>query len=327
MFRRKKKDPEAVGIHVGRSSLTLVRVVKHRDQAEVRQLFHVPLPRGLSLWPVDAVRVALAEAKRQVGAKVDEVRLTLPDDLAPSYFLMMPSLNGSELDSAIKFQLEGLWGNQAGELRYQSHVLEKRGDRCRVFCASIPMERLRLIIESFSEARFPIDAVEVEGVSAANLASRVYHTAPIAVLNICPDCAAIHVIHRNRIAVSRPIPRLEAASEGTDGSPANEPEPAPAERQQGAVGGPYLDRIVRESNKTLDYFEVELLSPPVKRMLLIGESASAPGLAEALSQRLEVTAEVPDLSESIADSTGEYDPARHSLAVAAAVGEEGHNEN
>ena len=324
MFGRRKKIPEVVGIHVGRTTLTFVRVIKHPDRVEIRQLFHTALPRALSAWPADAVRQALLEAKKKINLKADEVRLSLPSDLAPNHFLLVPSTKQEQLDSAVKLQLEHKLGNQCGQLSYQFQVLEKRGEQYRVFCTSLPTERLRVILASFADINCPVDLVEVESVSVANLvASRITGTSPVAVLHICSDWSEIHVLRRGQVALSRPIPKLE---NDVDRAGETVPQDSSGELAPGspaaALGSWYLDRISREANKTLDYFEIELLLPAVERLWLIGEAASLAGLDDILAQQLAVKVEVLGPGGSIDDATKQYDPVRHSLAVAAAVGEE-----
>ncbi len=325
MFGREKKAHDVIGIHVGRTSLTIARIVKPSGPVEVRQLFRTALPRALSAWPMDLVRAALVEARKQVTMKAERIHLTLPSDLAPSYFFVVPSLKGEQLDNAVKLQLENKWGNQCGELSYQFQMLEKRGEQYRMFAASMPLERLRLVVSSFAEINCPIDLVEVEGVSVSNLVSAlVSGNSPVAVLHLCSSWGEIHVLRRDRVALSRPITRLESDSgrpEGGDAPPA-QAEPKPDD-PAAALGSSYLERICREANKTLDYFEIELLSPAVERLFLIGEAASAPGLADLLARQLELKVEILDTGDAVSDSTGHYEPTRHGLAVAVAAGEGG----
>lgn len=326
--KKEKKIQESIGIHVGRRSLTIVRIAKPPGQIEIKQLFHTQMARPLSTWPHEIVAEALGKMKHDVNLKIERVNLTLPSDIAPNHFLMVPSVKDDQLDGVVKLQLANKWSAQEGELSYQFQVLEKRGDRYRMFTASIPLVRLKQILHSFGAVKLPIDLVEVESVSAANLVSYCRTVnATTAILNICPDWAEMTILRRDRVALSRPILKFEhdgaADTNPGTGSTVTTVATPKGEDPNNVLGAWYLDRVGREINKTLDYFEVELLCPRVERLLLIGEAASVAGLDKLLAQRLDIDVEVLDTGRKITDCTNNYDPTLHGLAVAAAAGEEG----
>jgi Tfp pilus assembly PilM family ATPase len=327
---RKKKNPEPLGIHVGRTRLTIVRVAENDDGVtEILELFSRELNRDEAGWPVELIRSTLADARREVNLKAKDARMTVASDLAPSHFLVLPVMKGEKLSNAVKLQLQNKWGNDGSDLSFQYQPLEKRGDRCRVFAPSIPTERLRLLLGSFAEVNCPIDSMEVEGVSLANLMVRtgLLDGAPISAIQVEPAWGEIYLFRRKQVVLSRPIPKQEGdfTSSGEHAAVDADPEenqPGGSETADPAdrLGSVYLGRVAREANKTLDYFEIELLSPPVERLFLIGEAADTPGLAEFLAGHLELAVEALGDSDHIHDTTGAYEPALHALAVAAAAG-------
>jgi hypothetical protein len=322
MLGRRKKVPEVVGIHVGRSALTVVRTGLGPDRVELRQLFHAPLPRAFAAWPTETARSVLQEARKAVNLKVDTVRLTLCGDLAPAHFFMLPSSpDRGELDKTIKQQLADKWGQQAGELVSRHVTLETRGDRSRVCCISIPLERLRLILASLAEIGCLVDSVESECVTVSNLVGgRSDNGSPIGVLNLSPAWGEIHVVRRDRIALSRSICRADDKGNGSGAEDALD-WTAPPPGGEASVAHGALGHLCVEANKTLDYFELELMAPAVRRVFLIGEAANTPQLADTLSDQLDLTVEAFESGESLEDRTGAYAPTLHSLAVAAATGE------
>lgn len=325
MFGRRKDRQEILGVHVGRDALTVVRVVKRPGAAEVTGVFHEPLQRNPSTWPVERVSAALRHARRGLNMRAEEVRMTLASDLAPASFLILPSVKGEQLANAVKLQLENKRGNTGADLCFEVIVLEKRGERCRVFAPCLPRETLRLILTSFLEVNCPVDTMEVEAVSLTNLLVQcgLTSTDPIAALDVGPGGSEIHIIRRKKIALSRPIsrPEADAAKGEEDGKVASAPAPAENGGNGTGLNAAYSARIVREANKTLDYFEIELLSPPVTRLLLFGEGAAAPELPPMLARDLELEVGLLETGTTLKDETGQFEPTRHGLAAAAALGE------
>ena len=322
---RKHKAPEALGIPIGRDALTIVRIAKLSNRTVVRQLYSELLPRLPSVWPGDLVAEKLREAKKSVDLKVQEARITLASDLAPSHFLVMPPMKGEQLREALKLQVQNEWGSAAPDLSYQFQILEKRRERCRIFVPSIPTERLRQILGSFLGVNCRIDSMEVEGVSFANLLANAQtsENAPVGVLLIGASWGEVFIFRRNKIALSRAITKSDTDGGSTDDGSASQAEP---DEEVGAgAGGPALDmghlrHVARETNKTLDYFEIELLSPAVEQLFVAGDGSDSPDLPAFLQAKLELRASVLDTGSGIEDATGEYEPARHGLAVAAAMG-------
>lgn len=323
MFGRRKKAPEVVGIHVGRNTLTIIRVVRNAGEPEVVELFSESLPRDPSGWPVERVGDTLRKAKKVMNLKAEEAKITVSSDLAPSDFLVVPPMRGEQLENACKLQLESKWADTGSSLCYQFQVLDKRGERCRVFAPSIPTERLRLILASFLEVNCCIDSMEVEGVSLANLMlyCGLAGTTPLGALQVSPNWGEIYIVSRRRLALSRPVTKLET-DVGKLENDAADSVPVDLSAEDGTVtlSSGYLGRIAREANTTLDYFEIELLSPAVDSLVLFGDAAEVAGLPGFLAQELELEVSLLDTGEKIQDSTGQYEPTLHGLAVAAAIG-------
>ncbi|MFW6157816.1 MAG: hypothetical protein ACOC8E_00490 [Planctomycetota bacterium] len=319
LLQRKKSVPRIMGIHVGRQALTLARIVVKDGVIVVRELFRELLPREPGGWPVEKVSTLLRRAKRQISLKSDVTRLTVCSDLAASHYFILPPLKGEQLDSAVKLKLENKLNNSASEMSYQSATVERHGERCRVFATSIPTQKLRLILGSFLEASCPVDSMEVEGVSVTNLLARaeLVNGRPIGVMQINPDWSEVYIVVHKKLTLSRPILKLEPAAAAADDSdpPGSQPKDDPE-----GPSSHYLARIVREANKTLDYFEIELLSPAVERLLLFGQSALLAELPDYLAQQLELDVSVLGKVGALEDETGEFEPTLHSLAVAAAAG-------
>jgi len=324
LLPRKKKTPEGLGIHVGRDTLTIVRAAKLPAKTEVRQLYSEPLPRLPTVWPQDLVAEALHAAKKSIDLKAEEARITLTSDLAPSHFLVMPPMKGEQLRDALKLQIQNKSDNTTAELSYQFHVLEKRRERCRVFVPSIPTERLRQILGSFIEVNCQIDSMEVEGVSFANLLvhAQVSENAPVAVLLIGRSWGEIFIFRRGKVVLSRSVSKLDADAGSTDGATSAGATAVELDLNDDNEGmdATHLGHLVRETNKTLDYFEIELLSPAVEHLFVAGEGSDAPGLTGFLQDQLKLHVSALDTGDGIEDTTGEYEPVLHGLAVAAVMG-------
>ncbi|MFO7897811.1 MAG: hypothetical protein R6V58_01995 [Planctomycetota bacterium] len=319
LLRRKKNLPKIMGIHVGRQAVTLARVVLKDGVIVLRGLFRESLRREPGGWPVEKVSALLRRAKREISFKSDITRLTVCSDLAASHYFIVPPLKGDQLDSAVKLKLENKLNNSASEMSYQSVTVERHGERCRVFATSIPTQKLRLILGSFLEASCPIDSMEVEGVSVTNLLARaeLADGRPIGVMQINPEWSEVYIVVHEKLTLSRPILKLEPGSAAADDSEAGVSEPKDDPK---GPSSHYLARIVREANKTLDYFEIELLSPAVERLFLLGQSAVLAELPDYLAQQLELDVSVLDTAGALEDETGEFDPTLHGLAVVAAAG-------
>jgi len=322
---RRNKIPEALGIHVGRDTLTIARVAKRAGELELLQLVHEPLARDPGGWPVELVGEKLRKARKRINLKAEQAKITLSSDLAPTHFFVMPPITGDQLDEALKLQLQNKWGNTGSELSYQFQIVEKRGERCRIFAPSIPTERLRLILGSFLDVNCMIDWMEVEGVSLANLFvySGLAGTKPVGALQVGSNWAEIHILRQKQIVLSRAIGKLESDPSQTDSGTQTRVEAGGpgAEIEAPSLSSSYMGRVAREANKTLDYFEIELLSPAVERLILVGETAGSAGLPGFLAEELELEVDVLDTGNRMHDATGMYQANVHGLAVAAAIGE------
>ena len=319
---RRRGETEALGIHVSRSAVTFARVVRQPDTVEVLELFSEALPREAAKWPVPLAARKLRLARRAVNLGAEEAAITVAGDLAPSHFFSMGILPDDQLGDAVKLQIENKWGSSPPQFSFQYVVLDQRGDRCRVLGVSIPIQTLKMILASFRDVNCKVDSMEIESISMANLLvyCRVARSAPVAVLNIGPFSSEVHIISRKKLALSREITLPERAGDGA------------SVFTEDADGEPRLDpacvqAIVREANKTLDYFEIEMLSPPVQRLVLVGKGARDAGLTEALGRELGLKAGPLDTGEYVSDATRRFDPTLHGLAVATALGTGGDHED
>ena len=317
--KRKKKDPEVVGIHVGRSSITIVRVVRFPETVQVTRVFREVLNREAAQWPAEAIDQKLDLAKRAVDLRAEEVTVTLSSDLAPSYFLSLPALADEHLAEAIELQIKNNWGESCPDLSWEYSILEKQGGRCRVFGVGIPSEMVRGILGSFRGANCAVDSMEVDSVSMVNLLAycRLLGATPNAVLDIGPASAYIHIVNKGRIDLSREIVLQDPSSSSVAASAVLVTDDSGELRLTPA----YVQRVTTEVNKTLDHFEIEMLSQPVERLILIGEGTKDNSLTDVLGQELGLSVGVLETGDRISDATGRFDPALHGPAVAAAVGD------
>jgi Tfp pilus assembly PilM family ATPase len=311
--RRKDKEQEALGVHIARDAVTIARVAKLNGSIQVVQLFHQPLPREPGKWPAELAEEKLAMARRAVNLVAEEAAVTVAGDLAPSHFLSMPALDDDQLADAVKLQIENKWGDSPPQLSWEYAALGKRGERCRVFASSIPLQTLKLILTSFRGVNCKIDVVEVEPVSLANLLHlcRLGNDKPVAALSLGSGCAEIHIVNKRGLALSREITLAENRA----------PEPVEAGDETGRSGldAASLQTVTHEVNKTLDYFEIEMLSPPVERLVLVGKAADDRGIQDMMEFELGVRIGPLDTELPISDATNRFQPTLHGLAVAAAV--------
>jgi len=165
----------------------------------------------------------------------------------------------------------------------------------------------------------------VEGVSLANLFvySGLAGTKPVGALQVGSNWAEIHILRQKQIVLSRAIGKLESDPSQTDSGTQTRVEAGGpgAEIEAPSLSSSYMGRVAREANKTLDYFEIELLSPAVERLILVGETAGSAGLPGFLAEELELEVDVLDTGNRMHDATGMYQANVHGLAVAAAIGE------
>jgi len=325
LLRRRKKHPETVGIHVGRGTMTVARVGSAKGKPCVLKLFSEALPRRPNEWPAKSVAAFVKKAKKAVPLQAASVTLTLASGLVRTSFLDMPCLGADQLAEAVVIELDDVWRRESDRpISHQFEILHSYPDRYRVFVASIPIARLRLILTTFADAGCKIDAMEVETVSLANLLSAAGATdsAPLAVLDIGPAWGEIHILKGDKVLLSRSVMKADG-EEGPAGSPKGTTSDADSTRTapKGAVPTTRLPWIVREAGKTLDYFEIELVAQPVERLFLMGESSQDARLPGMLRDDLSLDVELLNCGDALEDRTGDLDLPRHALAVAAALSE------
>jgi Tfp pilus assembly PilM family ATPase len=151
----------------------------------------------------------------------------------------------------------------------------------------------------------------------------------MAVLGITHNWSEISIVRQRKVVLTRSIARVEEEDAGVeaDAGPRLGSEPFKLGDEIPDLEPAYLGRVAREANKTLDYFEIELLSPAVERLLLTGRGACVDELAPLVGDELQLNCSPLDTEGKVEDDTGEYDPRLHGLAVGAAIGEEAFSED
>jgi len=325
LLRRRKRHPETVGIHVGRGAMTVARVGSAKGKPCVLNVFSEALPRRPDEWPAERVAAFVRKARKAVPLQAASVTLTLASDLAATSFLDMPCLGADQLAEAVALELDDVWKRESDRpISYQFEILHSYPDRYRVFVASIPMTRLRLILTTFADAGCKIDAMEVETVSLANLlsATGAADSAPLAVLDVGPTWGEIHILKGDKVLLSRSVMKADV-EEVSAGSPKGTTSNAGSTRTvpNGVLPTTRLPWIVQEAGKTLDYFEIELVAQPVERLFLMGESSQDARLPGMLQDDLSLDVELLNCGGALEDRTGDLDLPHHALAVAAALSE------
>jgi len=286
--------PLTIGVELGRGA---VKVVAVRRGARPR-LVHAaisPMPAGvieggmvLALpLAVDTLRAAL----RQAGIRRGRAVIGISGRNVIVRHLPFPPMPADELKSAIRLEAERHLPLRIDEAVLDAQVLrevtEDGQKRIEVLMAAVP-ERDALAYHQ-AAAGAGLDVAAIEAASLALVRTLDEDPGPIAGVDVGADITEIVIARHTLPLVCRsfPVGRDHITSAGL----MRTAEPS---ADASASPGPGLQDLLDGVARSFDYFQAQARQERIARVVLSGDGALTPGLAQLLAGELAVPVAVGD---------------------------------
>ncbi|MFQ5515090.1 MAG: hypothetical protein ACE5FG_11710 [Myxococcota bacterium] len=258
--------------------------------------------------PEDRV-AALTECVRQQGLVGARTALVLTPEGYSLRALDAPDVPPDELRSAIRWCLHDLVDFEIQDALVDFYTLPQQDRRHTraLYAVAAPREPLREQVETLVAAGLDPLVIEAPELALRNLVAH-HPLAPngLAVLALRRDAGLITVTREQSLYIARWI---DASLERLAALDLKEALPADPDATQ-----PELDDLMLQIQRSIDYYQHELVQHPVSRLLLTSVEGEVPGLDRVLARQLGVATEWLRLDELI-----ECPPGLTSATVLAAL--------
>ncbi len=244
----------------------------------------------------------IKELTKNAKITTKKVVATIPGTEAFTAVIKVPQMPPSELSQAIKFQAKQQIPMTLEEVKLEWQVLGKvpNENKFKVLLIACPLAIIEKYIKILEDAGLKPVALDLNPIPAIRaLCFKSQET--VVVLNIGAGVTDIAIFEQSEIAHLRSIPtagnaltRAISQNLGIDVSQAEvfkKKFGLSRDKLEGEVLRsitPILDIIVEETKRSLDFYQNQPGSSPVKRIILCGGSANLPGLPISLSKSLGV---------------------------------------
>lgn len=297
-------------------STTTVKVMALSDDKPKKLLGwgKVDLPLGinpLSEAPEHTAPVIDALKKLFSASKVqkDNIYLSLPESQVFSRIIEMPNLTERELSSAIKWEAEQYLPFPIKDVSITWEIVsrpENPAEKMKVFLVAAPLKIVNHFFELCTHAGLKITSMESEGTASARIVAPPGSPVTLGV-SLKEDGADFFVFRDGKTTYSRSITtgakalsRALVAELGLSEQQAQEYRDAYGllkDQMEGKIAAtiaPVFELVVAEIGRTVALASATEPLFPVKRISVFGPGASLPGLAQYLTERLGLEAELTD---------------------------------
>jgi len=262
---------------------------------------------------------------------------------ADSYSLLLverPDVPPDELRAAVRWRIRELIDFHVDDAVVDVFDVpgRKSGGRPMMYVVAARAPRLRERTELAHDARLRLDVVDIPELAQRNVAAQLPEdVAGVALLHLAPDSGVLTITRQGTLYLAR---RLEASLTRAPAMPAgppldSAPDPAaagdPPAVDAPAAGAPaapvreWLDALVIEVQRSLDYYESTFAQPPVPALVVAPVERAVPGMTEYLAGQLGLETRALDLGE-VLDCSRPLDVAQQArcfCAVGAALRAQG----
>jgi type IV pilus assembly protein PilM len=317
-------EPATVGVDLGRRTVKIV-AVRHRSRPQLLSAAIQAIPEGAIeggaiLNPaavIDALRAARRSARIRGGRGV----IGMGGRNVIVRHFAFPPMPPEELRSAVRWEAERQLPVRMEDTVLDAQplrdVTEDGQRRLEVLMAAAPERDALLHFRVATEGGLDVAAIEVTSLALARLLGDT--ETPTAAVDIGSDVTEIVISHKALPLVCRSLPvgRDHLSWDNDSGTAA--PGDGDAAPPASASG---FRELLEGLTRSLDYFQAQARRGTVERVVLTGEGALLPGVAQVLSAELAVPVEVGDplalfkLPPDLPQDIQEHGP---TLAVAAGL--------
>jgi len=236
------------------------------------------------------------------------------------YSLVMveaPDVQPDEMRAAVRWRIKDLIDFNVDDAVIDTFAVpdtRSGGRNAMVYAVVAPLERVRKHIDRLLEAGLHLDVVDIPELALRNLAALLPEdVGGVALVHIGQEKGVITITRQQTLYLSR---RLASGVNALPDTLMQSNDPDAIEK--------WLDGIIVEIQRSLDYYESHFALPPVGGLVVTPLSREVPGVAQYMSDQLDMSTRILDL-HTLIDSEAELDSelqARCLLSIGAALRDE-----
>jgi len=329
------RSSSVIGLDIGSHQIKAVYMERRKQAWQLVSAGAAPTPPGAVQEGIvqqpDAVAEALRGLCRQNDIPTTEAIAAISGATVTVRNIKVPNMNEASLRKSIRFEASKYVPSvQESVVEYE--LLGRSGDppQLDVLLVAAPNDMVNSRVAALEMADLEPIAIDIEAfallrvLTAANLGAT--DGGAVALVNLGATFTDLNIVHRGQLVVTRSIPIGGSALTQSVASAANidvvdaeelkrrldvtwpAPEPSenrfleaevPGLRQAQQVVGPFLEEILLEIRRSVNYFQSQMGSEDpeayVGRLVLAGGTAKLTGLASYLEAKLGVPVTMLDL--------------------------------
>ena len=308
------KLPSHVGIDFGNHSVKAVELSgKGTANPSLVNFGSQPTPTGVINSPDEEHQKLLAKALKDLysasSIKNKNVVLAIPESSVFTRFIELPGIKDDELNSAVFYEAKQYIPLDIDEVQLSFMKIghNKEKDAPRVLAVAAPKKIVDIYINVANKAGLESVAIETESIAMGRAMFRATGDKQLVMLDFGAETTDMSVMNNGYLVFSQSI---SIGSDSLTQALINQFnfDYVQAEEykrsyglQQDALEGkvlsalaPVMDSILTEVRRGTEFYKTKTLMTAPNRYLLNGDGALLPGLADYISGRLGVSAEVAD---------------------------------
>lgn len=341
------KLPDHVGIDFGNHSVKVVELKGiQTDSPSLENFGSQRTPHGVINSEDEVHQKQLADAVKTLFStariKNNKVVVALPESSVFTRFLEFPGVKPEELENAVYYQAKEFIPMPIDQVQmsYVQIGFNQEKSAPRVLLVAAPRKVIDIFVNVVERAGLETIAVETESVAMGRAMYRATKIKHMVMLDFGSTSTDMSILLDEQLVFSQSI---AIGSDSLTQAIVNkfnfEYEQAEEyKRNYGIVEGmlegkifttlkPIVDAIITEVNRGIEFYKNKTLAPAPKNILLNGDGALLPGLAEYISKTMSVEAimanpwqniVVPERFKNIITKS----PASYSVAIGLALKDE-----
>lgn len=216
-----------------------------------------------------------------------------------TYSLVMveaPDVKPEELRAAIRWRVRDLIDFHIDDAVVDAFEIPQKqpGGQSRMMYAVVARaDDVRLLIDQLTRAGLRLEVVDIPEFALRNIAALLPEdSGGVALLHLGPKRGLIVITRQQQLYMSR---RLETGT-------ADLPDTAIHAGDRDTIED-WLDRIITEIQRSLDYYDSHFAAPPVAGIVICPTGRDIPGMAEYISSQLGIPARILDVNAIIDTET------------------------
>lgn len=309
MFKKKIQPNALAAVCPGRDGVAFARIRHEKDLPPV-----LDLCRFQPLEPGQSERDLLADISGEY--KLDRYVCVSLVELGDYSLLMVeaPDVQPEELRAAVRWRIKDLIDFHIDDAVidvFEVPDTKATGKNKMMYAVVARSDAVKRQIDELEGAGINLSVIDIPELALRNIASLLPEDAGgVGLVYIQEDRGLITITRQSTLYLSRRIEK------GTNALPdtvmhAGDPD----------VMEPWLDSIIIEIQRSLDYYESHFAQPQVSSLVLTPLPREVPGIAEYITKNLEIPTRILEIN-SLLDSREDIDPAMQSqclLAIGAAL--------